>query len=180
MQDFDYLFSFYGLLLGLSVANVASGFGDMWRDRNAVAIGIAAPLLAAIVLFGCMNIWMVYWRMRETVSFDAWRMLAAAGVALPYIFISRAMFPSAGGSTSLEDHYLANRHVILGALAISPIVSAASNLLLSGGGYPGWGSVWIVARIAGPLLLLIPVTSLLMQRIGLAAILALLVIGLFR
>ena len=179
MADFDYLFSFYGLLLGLSVANVASGFGDMWRDRNAVRVGICAPLLAAVVLFGCMNIWLVYWRFRHGIEFDAWRMLAAAGVALPYIFISRAMFPSVGSATSLEDHYITNRRVILIALAISPIVSATSNLALSGGGYPGWAAPWIGARIAGPLLL-IPFANPIIQRGGLAAILALLVIGLFR
>jgi len=32
MGDFQYLFTFYALLLGLAIANVASGFGDMWRE----------------------------------------------------------------------------------------------------------------------------------------------------
>ncbi len=29
MGGFEYLFTFYGLLLGLAVANVATGFADM-------------------------------------------------------------------------------------------------------------------------------------------------------
>ena len=50
MNDFEYLFSFYALLLGLSVANVASGFGDMWRERHAMPIGLCTPLLGLVVL----------------------------------------------------------------------------------------------------------------------------------
>lgn len=179
MADFEYLFSFYSLLLGLAVANVAGGFGDMWRDRAFVAVGLCAPLLAAIVLLGGMNIWLVFWRVREGVTLDAWRMMSAAGVALPYIFISRAMFPAQGTTTSLEEHYLASRRAILIALAVSPIVSFASNIVLNGGTYPGWSAVWIGLRIACPLAL-IPFASPLVQRAGLAGIAILLTFGLFR
>ena len=31
MSGFEFLFSFYSLLLGLAVANVATGFADIWR-----------------------------------------------------------------------------------------------------------------------------------------------------
>lgn len=39
MGSFDYLFSFYGLLLGIAVANVAIGFADMWRDCEKISVG---------------------------------------------------------------------------------------------------------------------------------------------
>lgn len=179
MSDFEYLFSFCGLLLGLAVANVATGFADMWRDRQAVAVGICVPLLAFIVLFGGMNVWLVYWNAREVVSFDVWRILSAAGVALPYVFVSRAMFPSPDQRRPLEEHYLEHRKVILAALAIPPIVSAASNLLLNNGSYDLWGGAWIIARILSPILLM-PFNNLRVQQFGLAAIIGLLAIGLFR
>lgn len=179
MSDLEFLFSFYGLLLGLAVANVASGFGEMWRDREVRAVGICAPLLAAIVLFGCMNLWLAYWRIRDDAVVDAWRMLSAACVGLPYIFISRAMFPSESNRhITLEDHYYANRAAILIALAVSPIVSMTSTVAF-GGGYQGWTIGWIALRIVGPLVL-IPVKSRLGQRLGLTAIMGLLIVGLFR
>lgn len=179
MSDFEYLFSFYGLLLGLALANVATGFADMWRERHAQAIGLCGPLLACTVLFGSMNVWLVHWGARDGVTFDVWRLLSAAGVALPYVFISRAMFPSADQKRPLDEHYLEHRTIILTALTVSPIVSASSNLLLNGVTFDIWGGAWIALRILSPLLL-IPFSSPMANRTGLGFIVMLLVAGLFR
>ncbi|ODP37903.1 hypothetical protein [Sphingomonas turrisvirgatae] len=179
MSDFEYFFSFYGLLLGLAVANVATGFADIWRDRQSAAIGMCVPMLASIVLFGGMNVWLVNWGAREVVTLDAWRMLSAAGVALPYVFISRAMFPTADQKTALDDHYMQHRKFILVALAVSPSVSATTTLILNNGSFGLWSGAWIATRILSPLLL-IPFGHLKVQKAGLALIIVLLVVGLFR
>ena len=52
MDSFDYLFSFYGLLLGIAVANVAIGFADMWRDSEKIGVGYCPPLLGIVVMLG--------------------------------------------------------------------------------------------------------------------------------
>ncbi len=41
MGGFDFLFSFYSLLMGLAVARVATGFADMWRGRKTMVIGVS-------------------------------------------------------------------------------------------------------------------------------------------
>ena len=64
MNAFDYLFSFYGLLLGIAVANVAIGFADMWRDCEKIQVGGCPPLLCGIVLLGGMNVWLTMWHIR--------------------------------------------------------------------------------------------------------------------
>jgi hypothetical protein len=79
---------------------------------------------------------------------------------------------------SLEDHYLEQRKVLLLALTVPPCVSALSNIL-GGKFYEGWPAVWIALRILAPLSL-IPFNSRLVQRIGLALFVALLVLGMFR
>lgn len=108
MSAFEYVFAFYGLLLGLAVANVVTGFADMWRERNVVAVGVCTPLIAGIVLLGVMNIWLRFWISADTLVLTAWQLIGIVAMSLPYIFISRAVFPVAGG-TSLEDHYLSHR-----------------------------------------------------------------------
>ena len=178
MNDFEYLFSFYALLLGLSVANVASGFGDMWRERHVMPVGICTPLLGLVVLAGGMNVWVRYWHTQHDVHFSPWWLLSAVGVTLPFIFVSRAMFPTAAQPMSLEDHYMTQRKVLLLALTMPPVVSAVSNLL-AGNVYLGWPGVWMALRIAAPLAL-IPITSRVVQRIGLSLLVVLLVIGMFR
>src|SRR3954462_12391621 len=85
MNPFDYLFSFYGLLLGIAVANVAIGFADMWRDCERISVGTCPPLVASSVLFGGMNVWLEMWHTRPFVTVDGIQMLTAAAVSLPYV-----------------------------------------------------------------------------------------------
>ena len=181
MAPFDYLFSFYGLLLGIAVANVAIGFADMWRDCEKIAVGTCPPLLCSIVLLGGMNVWLTMWHIRSDVAVSAWQMLAAAFVALPYVFVSRAMFPGQErrAERSLEDHYLKHRILILAILTIPPVASAVSKILLDRSHDYGWSEVWLGARVVIPLVL-IPLASRAAQRVGLAAFLALELAGLFR
>lgn len=179
MSAFEYLFTFYGLLLGLAAANVATGFADMWRDRREVSVGVCTPLIAVIVLLGCMNLWLSFWTPAQFTDLDPWRMISTAGVALPYVFVSRAMFPGGGGATSLEDHYLAHRRIMLIALTIPPVVALTAGAL-RGGGLPfDWHAVWAGLRIAAPLALL-PFSGRLIHRVGLTVIVLLLIVGLFR
>ncbi len=179
MSAFEYIFTFYGLLLGLAAANVATGFADKWRDRRQITVGVCTPLIAVIVLLGAMNLWLQFWNTREAAEIGAWHMIRLTGVALPYVFLSRAMFPGAGVATSLEDHYLEHRRLMLLALATSPTVSMIATTILQGGLRADWTTIWLGLRIAAPLLL-IPFTGRRTHRVGLAAMVLLLLIGLFR
>jgi hypothetical protein len=181
MGPFDYLFTFYGLLLGIAVANVAIGFADMWRDCGKIAVGYCPPLLGTIVMLGGMNVWLTMWHVRQDVTVGAWQMLAATGVAMPYVFVSRAMFPGAERESerSLEEHYLRHRVLILLVLTIPPVVSLVSKILLDRVLDHGWDLEWIGARTLMPLLI-ISLSRVGAQRAGLGAFAALELAGLFR
>jgi hypothetical protein len=181
MGSFDYLFSFYGLLLGIAVANVAIGFADMWRDCEHIEVGTCPPLVASSVLLGGMNVWLQMWLARPYVTVDGVQMLVAAAISLPYVFVSRAIFPAHEDEAerSLESHYLKHRTLILMLLAIPTIASVSSHIFLDGFRYKTWELWWVAARIALPLLL-IPFAQRTVQRSGLAALNAVQLIGLFR
>jgi len=185
VNPFDYLFSFYGLLLGIAVANVAIGFADMWRDCEKIAVGTCPPLVASSVLLGGMNIWLQMWHTRPYLTVDGVQMLAAAAVSLPYVFVSRAIFPGTENKPerSLEDHYLKHRRMILILLAIPPIVSVVTHMSLDQVRYEGLEAWWAAARITVPLLL-VPFSGRSVQRAGLGVLnliqLVGLVEGLFR
>ena len=181
MGAFDYLFTFYGLLLGIAVANVAIGFADMWRDSDRLPVGVCPPLLGCIVMLGGMNVWLTMWHIRQDVGINALQMLAATAVALPYVFVSRAMFPGVEDQReqSLEAHYLKHRALILAVLTIPGIASLASKVLLDRVWDHGWEAEWIGVRILMPLAL-IPLGGRTAQRIGLGLFVALELVGLFR
>lgn len=130
MSGFEFLFSFYGLLLGLAVAQVTSSFADTWRRRGNWRVGIVPPLLGLFILLAVAQQWASFWGGRDTLDMGAWELLTSMGMALPYIFLSHAMFPVAlerGGS--LEDHYFEQRHILLGILLVPPVVSLSYNTL---------------------------------------------------
>lgn len=182
MGPFDYLFSFYGLLLGIAVANVAIGFADMWRDYDKIRVGTCPPLVASSVLLGGMNIWLEMWHTRPYVTVNGPQMLVAAAISLPYVFVSRAIFPTEEEKQregSLEEHYLYHRKFILMLLAIPILVSVGAHVLLDRVKYAGWEAWWEVLRVAMPLAL-IPFANRNAQRAGLSALNILQLIGLFR
>ena len=181
MGSFDYLFSFYGLLLGIAVANVAIGFADMWRDCEKISVGTCPPLVASSVLLGGMNVWMQMWLARPFANVNGVQMLAAAAISLPYVFVSRAIFPGMEDKPerSLEEHYLKHRKIILILLALPSAISVGSHALLDQFHYKTWELWWAAARIAIPLgLLFFPQREV--QRSGLAALKFTQLLGLFR
>ena len=178
MSDFEYVVAFYALLLGLAVANVAVGFADMWRERERRPIGWCPPLLAAIVLLAAMNVWLSTWLTHKAVQVDAWQMIAALGICLPYVFVSRAMTPPEGEEIGLEEHYLKSRMPILLALALPPLVAAWSKIRLDHFQFGAVEEMWMIARFLLPVALMF-LAGRSAQRIGLAALNVLLVAGLF-
>ena len=179
MSDFEYIVGFYALLLGLAVANVAVGFADMWRDRERVHIGWCPPLLASSVLLGAMNTWLATWQTHQAVRVDAWQMIAALGICLPYVFVSRAMTPPEGDDAGLEAHYLKSRVPILIILALPPIFSVWTRIRLDHFHYTEAEDLWHFARVLVPAaLLFLPART--MQRMGLGLLNLLLIVGLFR
>jgi len=133
MSGFEYLFTFYGLLLGLAVANVATGFADMWRGRDDISPGLTTPLLGLFVLLAAAQQWVSYWSARETLSMEPSTLLISLAVAFPYIFVSTGMFPRQSDKwRSLDDYYAAHSRVLMGALALPMSSSLVYNVVKFG------------------------------------------------
>jgi hypothetical protein len=128
MTGFEFLFSFYGLVLGLAVANVASSFAKMYADRAEISVGWAPPLLGIVILSAAMQQWVSFWGGRDVLTMGPWELLTCLGMALPYIFVSEAVLLRRGSTSgSLEQHYLDERLVLLGVLFVPILVSATYN-----------------------------------------------------
>jgi hypothetical protein len=119
---FSFLFSFYGLLLGLAFAELASGFSRAWDDRKHRRIGVLAPLFAAVLLLDLITFWVNAWVYRELTEVTFELALTAAAVALLYYFASTLVFPKQGDFDSLDVHILQHRRTVVGCVV-------ASNLL---------------------------------------------------
>ena len=154
MTGFEFLFTFYSLLLGLAVGNIATDFADMWRQRRARMVGGSTVLLGLFILLSVAQQWISFWAGRDTLLMDPTNLLVCIAIAFPYIFVSQAMFPSEHDDCiSLEDYYMTHSRVLLGVLLIPVVVSLGYNLLL--GNLMDWPSAsFFILRIGIPLLLM--------------------------
>jgi hypothetical protein len=128
MTGFEFLFTFYGLMLGLAVANATSNLGEMWRGSPETRVGLSPLLMSAFILLAAAQQWTSLWGGRESVRMGPWEIVVSMAMALPYIFISSALVPSfTNRALGWEGHYLAHRRVLMPVLAIPPLVSLAYN-----------------------------------------------------
>ena len=67
MSNFEFVFSLFGLLLGLALAEVLGGFGTAIQSRKKVRIGWLTPLMALLVALDITSFWMIAWSVREQV-----------------------------------------------------------------------------------------------------------------
>jgi hypothetical protein len=114
MSEFEFFFAFYGLLLGLIVAEVAIKFADAIDAHAHRPIGILSPLLAMFVLCDVTGFWIFIWSIRDAVYVSFGTVIAALAVAIGYFLSAALIFPrSERGWATLDDHYWARRRYVL-------------------------------------------------------------------
>ena len=70
MSAFEFFFSFYGLLLGLSVAAIATGVATVIHHRRRVQIGWLTPTLATFVALDIASFWGSAWTNFKEMPFS--------------------------------------------------------------------------------------------------------------
>lgn len=153
MSGFEYIFTFYGLLLGLAVANAVGNVAEMWRANETVKVGLAPPLLCVFILLAAAQQWVSFWGAREELTMSPVNLLMCIGMAVPYTFVSHGMTPAREGSASFESFYLDHRKMLMGVLAIPPLLSLIYNVALDGFGDLGQFALGM-AVITGPRVLI--------------------------
>ncbi len=124
MSDaFGFMFGFYGLLLGLAVAEVASGFSRAYDERDKRKIGIVAPLFGILLLVDLISFWMNAWAYRDLPDVSYLIALTVALVALLYYFAATQIFPKATERATLDIHIMEHRRVVVFCVLTSNLIT---------------------------------------------------------
>jgi hypothetical protein len=114
MSAFEFFFSFYGLLLGLSLAVIATGAATTIQHRGRLRVGWLTPLLAVFVTLDVASFWDFAWTMFRDVPFSYGLLVASLIVAVVYFIAASLVFPhQVEDAMSLDDHFWANKKVVL-------------------------------------------------------------------
>jgi len=131
MTNFEFVFSLFGLLLGLGLAEVLGGFGAAIQHRKKVRIGWLTPLLGALVALDLTSFWMVAWSARDLVPAHYLSLLAGLIIMGLYYLIARICFPDHPEEwPDYDAYYFEHRQWVLGGIVLCNFIAIGALLAL--------------------------------------------------
>ncbi len=121
MSEFEFVFALFGLLLGLSIAEVLAGLARAIEARlnpeTHVRIGWLTPLMGAFVLLDLLSFWQAAWTVRDYVVVSSHALMAVTVFASAYYLAAHLVFPrDAERTPDFDVHFFRTRRVVLGVM----------------------------------------------------------------
>lgn len=125
MSTFEFVFSLFGLLLGLALAEALGGFSKAVKARSHVRVGWLTPLLGLLVMLDLVSFWVTAWSLRDALPVRFWLLLVLAHTGLDYL-AATLIFPDDPRSTpDFDAHYFANKRFVLAAMFLANVPTYA-------------------------------------------------------
>lgn len=127
MSAFEFFFSFYGLLLGLSVAELFGGFARVLHERQRVRFGWLTPLLAVFVAMDVATFWTQAWGIFRGAPYNPALLVIGLIVAGTFYIAASVTFPRVNAEgvadrIDLDDHFWAHRRLVLSCILIANLI----------------------------------------------------------
>ena len=135
MTGFELVTRLFGLLLGLAMAEILSGFARTLRVRARVTsaaappatrIGWLVPLLGLLVIIDQTSFWLTFYELHGHVPLDFAALLGVLVVVGGYYLLSAFVFPADPAAwPHLDDYYPKVKRIVIGGLLAVNFASAA-------------------------------------------------------
>ena len=122
MSPFEFFFTFYGLLLGFSVAELVGGFSRLLRDRGGQGLRLLTPLLGLFLVLDLATFWNQAWLVFRHAPYSFALLIVGLVVASVFYVAASLVFPYRA-DVDLDEHFWKHRRtVILSALGANLLV----------------------------------------------------------
>lgn len=129
MSNFEFVFSLFGLVLGLALAEVLGGFGSAIQSRRKIRIGWLTPLLGLFVALDLASFWTLAWSVRDEIPSDYFSMMAGLLITSLYYLVARLVFPADRDEwPDLDTYYFAHKKWVLGGVLLCNTLAFGSQL----------------------------------------------------
>src|SRR6476659_6450697 len=119
MTEFEFLFSVFGLLIGLTFIEIAIKFADAIDAHSRRPIGLLTPFLALFVMIDVAGYWLFAWSIRELLHVRWRTVFVGLTVAMTYYLSASMIFPRSEGEwKNLDDHYWARKRLVIGGVLL--------------------------------------------------------------
>ncbi|GAA0653195.1 hypothetical protein [Brevundimonas lenta] len=151
MSAFEFFFSFYGLILGLSVAEIVTGLVRVFKQRQRVRVGWLTPMLALFVLLDIASFWVGAWISMQDLNVSY--RLIFLGLVIAGIYFAAASLVTPDDLNEwpdFDDFYDRHKRFVLAGVAIANLIASHLVRPLSGGGMENYAApevwFWIVSN----------------------------------
>jgi hypothetical protein len=142
VDAFNFAFSLFTIILGLSLVEVLTGFARALKRRRVVHLGWLTPLLAIFVMFDLTSFWEFGWASRRFVSPQYGILLIGLFMCGLYYIAASLVFPSEfGDRADFDAHYVEHRWQVFGAILICDVIEVAPVLIMRASEIPV--RVWV-------------------------------------
>jgi len=133
MSAFEFIFSFFGLLLGLALADGLGGLSRALKASHKVRIGWATILLAVFVSCDVVSFWMYGWGLRDALQLNWPVLFCGFLVTATYYVAASLIFPDDPEEWGDLDRYFDKYHrKVLGGIMLCNVALMATIIGLAG------------------------------------------------
>jgi hypothetical protein len=132
VSAFEFFFSFYGLILGFSAAELVGGFAGLVQRRRTVRFGYLTVLMAVFVAIDIATFWNQAWVILRFAPFSFALLILGLVVASTFYVAASLVFPKEPAEGAhLDDHFWRNRRIVLLCVLAANLAMAAVFLALT-------------------------------------------------
>ena len=126
MDAFSFVFSLYGLLMGLALAEAIGGFGKALELRHKIHIGWLSPLIALLITFDITSLWLIAWQNRGAIPITFISLAAGLVIFGVYYLIAQLAFPEDIELwPDLDVYYFKHRRWLMGGMYVCNLMAMA-------------------------------------------------------
>ena len=119
MTPFEFFMGFYGLLLGIGLAELLLGFGKLIRARTRPKIGLLTPTLGALVFLQIVTSLIDAWLRLQHLRIDLFDMAIPIFIGIAYFLVAVTVVPDDHSEwQNLDDYFFARRNWTLGPILV--------------------------------------------------------------
>jgi hypothetical protein len=137
LDAFNFAFSLFAIVLGLSLVEVLTGFARALRRRRLVHLGWLTLLLAIFVMLDLTSFWQWLWAGRRLINPGYGILTVGLLVSGLYYLAASIVFPSDFRERAdFDEHYMAHHRQVLGAILICNLIMNIPIMVLRSGEAP--------------------------------------------
>ncbi|RYD98035.1 MAG: hypothetical protein EOP61_15960 [Sphingomonadales bacterium] len=124
MSQFEFFMTFYSLLLGLAVAELLLGFGNLLRARQQPRWGVLTPLLGVLILIQIIATFLDAWFKLQDIVVDMRGIAAPTLIGISYFTAALMAVPrDIEDWPSFDEYFHARKGMTLGPLIVANLLT---------------------------------------------------------